>query len=375
MNVIAVMTSDYIGFILILAMLSSSRIRRKGGGAEFRIMSFNGMLIAVACIIDFFAFFFDGKPGEISKVINLLANTFCFVANPLFVFSWCLYVDLKLYQSHARLKRIYRRACIPAIILACMALINMFVPIIFYIDEVNTYHRLPLSYLFYAVDIGYLTFSYLTVRNFEKKYGKVRFFPLYLMLGPIVFGCAIQALFYGISLIWVSLAVGITAIYMATQNEFSYVDTLTGLYNRAYLDYQMEIMSKSSSGNLGGIMIDIDYFKQINDTYGHSTGDEALIDVARILLFSKPDTGIAIRFAGDEFIVLMKNTNETQMKKIIEDIKAELDIFNETEGRQYKLSLSMGYSIYDRENDTMDSFFKHMDDNMYIEKSTHHSER
>jgi diguanylate cyclase (GGDEF)-like protein len=195
------------------------------------------------------------------------------------------------------------------------------------------------------------------------------------MLGPIITGCAIQTLFYGISMIWVSLAVGLTAIYMATQNEFSYVDTLTGLYNRAYLDYQMETAARDNSCCLGGIMIDVDYFKLINDTYGHSAGDEALIDVARILLFSKPDKATAIRFAGDEFIILMKNASEQQMRKIMEDIKAELDIFNETEGRQYKLSLSLGYAIYDKDNDTSDSFFKHMDDNMYIEKSTHHEKR
>ena len=54
-------------------------------------------------------------------------------------------------------------------------------------------------------------------------------------------------------------------------------------------------------------MVDVDYFKEINDTYGHHVGDEALIDVARILLFGKPDKAIAMRFAGDEFILLLKD--------------------------------------------------------------------
>lgn len=371
MNVIAVMTSDYIGLVLVLAMLSSSRIRRRGGGDEFKILSFNGILTAIACIIDFFAFCLDGIPGKLYRGVSLVANTFCFVANPLFVFSWCLYVDMKLYKSRRRIKKIYPKVAIPAICLFIMALINIFIPVIFWIDAENVYHRMPAGYLFYVVDLGYLIYSVWILKNYEKKYGKVRFFPLYLMLGPIIVGCFLQTIFYGISLIWVSLAVGLTAIYMATQNEFSYVDTLTGLYNRAYLDYQMEIMARAG-GNLGGIMIDVDHFKQINDTYGHSIGDEALIDVARILLFSKPDKGIAIRFAGDEFIVLMKDTNEQQLKKIMDNIRAEQDIFNETEGRQYTISLSMGYSIYDRDVDTEDSFFKNMDDNMYIEKNIHH---
>lgn len=372
MNVIAVMTSDYIGLILVVAMLSSSRIRRKGGGLDLRIFSFIGKLTAIACVIDFFAFYFDGMPGTFSKIMNLLCNTFCFVANPLFVFSWCLFVDMKLYRSRSRVKKIYRRSSVPALFLLLMAIINIFYPIIFFLDDKNIYHRLPTSYLYYVIDGVYLTYSVLLIKGYEKKYGKVRFFPIYLMLGPIVTGCAIQSFFYGISLIWVSLAVGLTAIYMSIQNEFSYLDTLTGLYNRAYLDYQMETMARDNTGNLGGIMIDVDYFKHINDTYGHSAGDEALVDVARILLFSKPDRAIAIRFAGDEFILLMKNTTEQNMKRVMDNIKSELDIFNTTEQRQYKLSLSMGYSIYDRECDTMDSFFKHMDENMYIEKSVRH---
>ncbi len=375
MNVVAVLMADYIGLILIVSMLISSRIRRKSGNDDFRIISFSAKLTAVACVVDFLAFYFDGKPGELAKLINLVANTLCFVANPLFVFSWCLYEDMKLYKSKARVRKLYKKASWPALIMAVVALVNMFIPIIFEIDAQNVYHRLPLSYLYYVVDLGYLIYSVIILKGFEDKYGKVRFFPLYLMLGPIILGCAIQAIFYGVSLIWVSMSVGLTGIYMSVQNEFSYVDTLTGLYNRAYLDYQLEISAKDKSSGIGGIMIDVDYFKQINDTMGHSTGDEALIDVARIILFSKPDKAIPIRFAGDEFIVLLKNTNENQLQKVVNDIRTELDIFNETEGRQYKLSLSLGCSMFDRENETTDEFFKHMDDNMYEEKVQKHKNR
>ncbi|WP_155834016.1 sensor domain-containing diguanylate cyclase [Butyrivibrio sp. VCD2006] len=131
------------------------------------------------------------------------------------------------------------------------------------------------------IDTLYLLFSIYTLSNYQKKYGKVRFFPIYLMIGPIALGCALQLIFFGVSLIWVSLAVGMTSIYMSIQNEFSYLDALTGLYNRAYLFYKAESFSKHKE--IGGIMIDVDYFKSINDTYGHSAGDNALIDVAKIL--------------------------------------------------------------------------------------------
>ena len=373
MNILAVATSDYIGFMLLVAMLFSSRIRRTDEKhPEFKIFTTISILTMVACVIDFVSFYVDGNTMPGMKLINILTNTYCFMANPLFVASWCLYEDLKLYHSMNRVKKIYTYAFIPAVLMAVIALINMFYPIIFTVDSQNVYHRLPFSYAYYLVDIGYIFFSAWIYRSYEKRYGKIRFFPLFLMIGPIFLGCAIQVIFYGVSLMWVSTAVGLTAIYMSVQNEFSYLDKLTGLYNRAYLDYLLENSTRERN-NLGGIMIDVDYFKDINDNYGHSYGDEALVDVARVLTFAKPDKAVATRFAGDEFIILVKSTKEKELQQIVTSIRDELKMFNETEERRYKLSLSLGYSIYEPAHDSIDNFLKRMDDNMYLEKKEKHT--
>ena len=373
MNLVPIATSDYIGMVLLVALLFSSRIRRANNNhLEFKIFTAICILTMIGCAVDFLVWFADGRDGILMKVIQHVGNTYCFCVNPIFIASWCLYEDIKLYHSKKRVKRIYTYAFIPAIILVVIALVNNFVPIIYYFDETNIYHRLPLSYMYYAVDFCYVIFSVFILRLYEKKFGKVRFFPLFLMVGPILLGCVIQALFYGVSLIWVSMAVGLTAIYMSLQNEFSYLDILTSLYNRAYMDYQIESLPRGA--NLGGIMIDVDHFKSINDTFGHSAGDEALIDVARVITFAKPDKAIAIRFAGDEFILLLRGTTEKELQKVVQMLQDEVDMFNETEHRQYKLSLSTGYSIYNRDKDSIDEFLRRMDDNMYKEKERRHAE-
>lgn len=372
MNVLAVAIADSMGFILLIALLVSSRVRRAKRDLELKIFTYITILTMVSCVVDFFSFYSDGKPGKLWHFINVFANTFCFMSNPVFISCWCLYEDIKLYNSKARVKRIYTKAFIPAVIMVIVAFLNIFFPIIFYIDEANVYHRLNANYAFYVVDLGYLVMSIVILICYEKRYGKAKFFPLYLMMGPIVLGTGIQAMFYGVSLIWVSLAIGLTAIYMSLQNEFSYLDTLTGLYNRAYLDYQMDNFLKDKNAVIGAIMIDVDYFKSINDTLGHSAGDEALVDVARVIILSKPDKAIATRFAGDEFIVLVNNTSHYEMQNIIRNIREELKIFNENEGRHYKLSLSLGYAIYDVAKDDRDGFFRRMDDNMYEEKKLKH---
>lgn len=373
MNLLAILVADYVGFILLLAMLISSRIRRSDKLTEYKIFSVIGVLSAVACVVDFLMFYCDGKKGFIYVAINLLGNTYCFIANPIFAIGWCMFTELKLYKSESRIWRRYKYLAIPGVILAMIAFINMFVPVVFSIDENNVYHRLPLSYFYYIVATAYMLYSVAVVKRYEKRYGKVRFFPLPLMLGPIALGCLIQNLYYGVSLIWVSLAVGLTSIYMSIQNEFSYLDALTGLYNRAYLYYVFNALTRDHNRRLGGIMIDMDYFKNINDTYGHSVGDKALTDVARVLTLAKPDSAIALRFAGDEFILLLKDASEEALQKTMQDVKKELARFNENEGRPYKLSLSMGQAIYDYKNDNMDSFFKHMDEKMYKEKDNTHS--
>ncbi len=375
MNLVAIGIADIIAFGLIMAMLYSSRVRRADPRIEYRIFTIISMMAAVACVIDFLMFYSDGKPGIVFKFINVIGNTFCFMTNPLFTFGWCMYIEFRLYNSLARAKRIYRFVALPVALMFLITILNLFVPIIFYIDADNVYHRLPFSYVFYVVEFGYIIYSIFVVRQYEARFGKLRFFPVYVMIGPAFTGCLVQALFYGVSTIWVALAVGLTAIYMAMQNEFSYTDILTGLYNRAYLDYLIETYTKDHDSKLGGIMIDVDYFKEINDTFGHHVGDEALKDVARVILLSKPDTANAIRFAGDEFIILLRKSSEDNIRQVVRDIRDELKLFNENEGRQYELSLSIGYTLYDPDKDNSDSFFKKMDDNMYEDKKLKHAER
>ena len=375
MNLISIAVADYIGFVLLIAMLVSSKIRRSAPRDEFKIFTVIAILSAIACVIDFLVFFCDGRTSVLAKIIASVGNTYCFIANPVFAIAWCIFTDLKLYNSRARVRRIYRIAVIPGAILVLIAAINLFVPIVYYLDAANIYHRLPFSYAYYVVSFVYLVSSIVTLKRYETRYDKVRFFTIYLMMGPIVLGTGLQVLHYGVSLIWVSVAIGLTAIYMSIQNEFSYQDTLTGLYNRAYLDYLLDKFTKNPDTKLGGIMVDVDFFKEINDTYGHHIGDEALIDVARVLMFGKPDKGISIRFAGDEFIILLKACSEQVLKNTVKNIRDELALFNEAENRQYTLSLSIGYTLFDYEKDDSDSFFKKMDDNMYEEKKQKHAKR
>ncbi len=92
-------------------------------------------------------------------------------------------------------------------------------------------------------------------------------------------------------------------------------DTLTGLYNRAYLNEKMFQLFESSLP-LSVVFCDVDHFKQINDTYGHKAGDLVLQSVAQILENQIGDSGKVIRYGGDEFVVLLPDTPSVQAVEI-----------------------------------------------------------
>jgi diguanylate cyclase (GGDEF)-like protein/PAS domain S-box-containing protein len=100
--------------------------------------------------------------------------------------------------------------------------------------------------------------------------------------------------------------------------EQSTRDPLTGCYNRRYLD---EFELRESRGTWGCIVIDVDNFKRLNDEYGHHAGDEALVGLARFLMQQvRAGEGI-VRMGGDEFLVLLSDSNPALTKKVADRLR------------------------------------------------------
>lgn len=148
----------------------------------------------------------------------------------------------------------------------------------------------------------------------------------------------------------------------------SVTDKLTGLYNRKMFDdvvmKEIEKM-KRYSHSFGIIMIDIDYFKNINDTYGHHAGDKVLIEIAQILKKNTRISDVLIRWGGEEFIVICLEVSEQDIKNISEYIrqKVEQTHFYKID----KLTISIGTTI-NREDDDINSIIKRADEALYKAK-------
>ncbi len=132
----------------------------------------------------------------------------------------------------------------------------------------------------------------------------------------------------------------------------SLVDELTGLYNRrGFLTLAQQQLKLARRGHreLVLLFIDMDDFKEINDTFGHHEGDTALTRAAEILKHTFRDSDIIARLGGDEFVVLASDTGKTGSEVIINRLRQELRQRNEREGYPYRLSFSVGAARFDPE--------------------------
>ncbi|MFH1973999.1 MAG: sensor domain-containing diguanylate cyclase [Pseudomonadota bacterium] len=152
----------------------------------------------------------------------------------------------------------------------------------------------------------------------------------------------------------------------------SITDQLTGLYNRRGFLSLAEQQLKLSERNKDGLLLffaDLDLLKRINDVLGHEEGDKALIEAANIFKETFRTSDIIARLGGDEFAVLAIDIKGTNSEVFITRLQQLIDIWNNQENREYKLSISMGYAYYDPENPcSIDDLMARADKSMYEQK-------
>ncbi len=147
-------------------------------------------------------------------------------------------------------------------------------------------------------------------------------------------------------------------------------DPLTTLYNRTEYIKRLSLKIKGAeryNEYFGLMLIDIDYFKLINDNYGHVVGDRVLKQLAEVLKENVREDDLVARWGGEEFVIIVNYATVNVLEKLAKKLQkkiAEID-FNPVQ----KLTVSFGFSVY-MEGDTEDSLFKRVDNALYSAKSS-----
>lgn len=151
-------------------------------------------------------------------------------------------------------------------------------------------------------------------------------------------------------------------------------DPMTKLYNRRYFIEMSEYILKSAKrekNETSLIVIDIDKFKPINDTYGHKVGDDVIIYLANKLLEGQRKSDIPCRIGGDEFVILLPNTELSGAIQVAKKLQQDIDTaFIELEDKTLlKFTISIGVSQIDKtDENALDEGLKKADDALYLSK-------
>lgn len=367
---------NIIGFI-ILAILLSNQKRSVGITIQQRL--FNTLIIACMhiLVLDTGMWLIDGKVFTFSKELNILISTLFYFFCGFIPFIWTIYSDCKLTNNIQHLRKRLLIYLIPLLIDMFLVIFNLWNDFVFYIDLNNVYHRgkwvlvpvmLSFSYLAFSSILALHKASITKIPN-EKK----QCFLMALFAAPPFIGAIIQIFFYGISLIWICAVISLLMIFVNIQNQQISTDSLTGLNNRLQFDKYLLFKTKSNDSQsiIALIMIDVDKFKMINDSFGHLNGDKALVCVANILKKAcKNKNAFLSRYGGDEFTIIYQTRQLSNVHKLIALIEQHTTNFNLSKTEMFTLSLSIGYTVWDSgKKATVDELISEADYNMYQIKS------
>lgn len=369
-NLAAVLIADIMGFILTLLMFVGNTGRLKSKDEETRSLKWIIFLILAACVTDALCSLFDGHVGTGIRITLHLLYFLLYLLNIAIGPLW-----MKLIICHLN-GSVPSRICLGVNIFCAVAtlllVVNLFVPLLFRLDDNNVYSRGPLFVILVIAELLEIVVVIVFYIQTRIRGGIFKFFPVWQFTIPVAVGIAIQMVFYGVSLLWPCLAIALCGILTALKNELVYQDKLTGLYNRYYLDALKKDLTYNRNGNITAVMLDMNNFKHINDDYGHSKGDEALIIMAGIMRNAVGTLGNVIRYAGDEFVILLNTQDESEIQRCIKKIRNLTDKKNRSGEIEYELSAAIGYCRFDMKKQTVDELLNEIDQRMYEDKTQYY---
>src|SRR5579864_2668667 len=179
-------------------------------------------------------------------------------------------------------------------------------------------------------------------------------------------------------LLWILALVAENQLTRGHSNEtlirFAFTDFLTGLKTRGYFEQQLELEVKRTERKrqpFALLMIDIDFFKQLNDRYGHHAGDQVLRDLSAILAKDMREVDTVARYGGEEFVIILPETSQPgalfvaqRLRKAVE----QANFFAASPQAVERLTISIGFAVFDQDGKTKRELLENADTALYAAK-------
>ena len=295
------------------------------------------------------------------------------------VFAWVGYSETEMgnreFNDRDQLKVVF----LPILFILVVVCTNGYTKVIFDIDVHGRYHMEDL----FQAQMGMLVF-YTGITGI-RMLGKAMYESdptkksQMLQIGSFPMSFLLSWLFKTLlgdefPVICVFVTLWLLFIFVGSTSEQVSTDKLTQIHNRQNLLTYINTKIRSHEDRLFLIMMDIDYFKRINDTYGHQEGDQALIRTTNALKSAAQSMNrrpYLARFGGDEFIVVAEAENIGEVQALCKEIQDQLDYFGSWSEKEYQMSLSIGIAEW-QEGMKQKDLIEAADQALYMVKEEHH---
>jgi diguanylate cyclase (GGDEF)-like protein len=364
---------NLIAILVLLVILVSSFRRTKENEFTGSVLFYHILFsILFILLMDSLAWLLDGTPGTIARIGLYISDTLYYSIQFLPFATYLLYVDRYTHTDSQHLHSAYFYILVGlSVTFALMALSTPWTKFFFSIDNSNHYVRGPFFYVLTLAN--FIVGMYPMVLLIRRRESVSRRSFYILILYPIIplVGGILQYSAYGNNMLWPSMSVSLLLIFINVQNRRIELDFLTGTFNRFSLgEYQSYLEKRAANGSpFSGIMLDLDGFKEINDRFGHSIGDDALVEASKILQKSVNRENFVARYGGDEFLIILDTSDRQELDEAVARIQEKFIESNSRQHRPYTLSVSIGSGVFDLKTDgNFDTFIHRLDLLMYKNK-------
>lgn len=369
----------YLICLLILGFILYSLYKGENNSTTGRWLKYIVATFMICFSANLLFSFFRNTPIDIKTghILSYVFKSLYYIFFVLTIKSWSRYVECELGFENNKERSLGLYINIWSLLTYGIILSNFYHHQLFVISNDGVYTRGSLYHLMmicfiaitsicsYMIKLHASTQSDPLYTNYLRN---ITTFPLGVLLAYILSFAG-----ESVPVICVTMMFELLFVYESYSNNQISTDKLTKVNNRGNLMSYLSFKIGSHNENLYLMMIDIDFFKRINDEFGHLVGDEALIEVADILKqsctinYKRP---YIARYGGDEFMIIVDG-NENEVETLKQEIFKNIKSANEIPDKKYKLSLSIGVSILE---DGMDlkTFINDADQRMYEIKRHRH---
>ncbi len=321
---------------------------------------------------------FEFYLGWHNPSLTYLVNSFYHIFTGVVAYLWFLFSESSQGSAVVKSKLGIFFSMIPFLVLMGMVVGSNSHGWVFNVNYADSqYTRGPMYIVIVLVCFGYIfstsikaLFKSLKKENYLQK-GHLRSLAAFCVF-PAVSG-VLQILFVGSPMISAGIAFAAFQVYMNTREQLISIDPMTQLNNKKHMENFLDNKMKSRNENkdLYVFIMDLDYFKTINDRFGHIEGDAAIIIAANTIREAVAKTNyFACRYGGDEFVVVCETPKSFKPKEFRDTLNENLKINTEKEGKAYTLKFSVGYKKYSPEFKDVTSFIAAADEGLYMIKNS-----